>query len=99
MDEELRLLKRQIGDVNRNARGHRQYSEELRIEIVQYVLRRIAGGYPQAAIARELGLTQRTVWGWVRRTRGDTFKPVELIDDRETQRSTSRTLVLTGGAR
>jgi transposase-like protein len=81
MEQQLRALRRRIERASRNARGYRRYDEELRVEIVEYVRRRRDDGYCQAEGARELGLTQRTIWGWVRQAQHDVMRPVEIIDD------------------
>jgi transposase-like protein len=66
---------------------------------VEYVHRRRDDGYCQAEVARELGLTQRTIWGWVRQAQHDVVKLVELVDDEPVTTSEGRTLVLPGGSR
>lgn len=99
MDHQLRALRRRIGRTERNARGHRRYDEELRIEIIEYVRRREDDGCSLAEVARDLDLTQRTVWGWVRREEETMVKPVELVDVEPVTPSEGRTLVLPGGSR
>ena len=99
MDQQLEALRRRIKRTTRNARGHRQYDEQLRVEIVEYVLRRGDDGCCQAEAARELGLTQRTVWGWVQQAQQGLIKPVELVDDDRPVTSEGRTLVLPGGSK
>jgi hypothetical protein len=81
MEHQLRALRRRIERTSRNARGYRRYDDQLRVEIVEYVLRRRDDGYCQAEVARELGLTQRTIWGWVQQAQHDVVRPVEIIDD------------------
>ena len=99
MKHQLEALRRKIGRTQRDARGHRRYDERLRVEIVEYVLRREDDGCSLSEAARELDLTQRTVWGWVRRARQDVMRPVELVDDQPMDPSDGRTLVLPGGSR
>ena len=99
MEQQLRALRRRIERTSRNARGYRRYDEELRVEIVEYVLRRRDDGFCQAEVARELGLTQRTIWGWVRQAQHDVVRPVEIIDDEPVTTSRGRALVLPGGSR
>lgn len=99
MEQQLEALRRRIKKTSRNARGHRRYDGQLRVEIMEYVLRRESDGCCQAEVARELGLTQRTVWGWAQRTQQGLIKPVEIVDDERGSSSGGRTLVLPGGAR
>lgn len=102
MDQQLEALRRRIKKTSRNARGRRRYDEQLRIEIMEYVLRRESDGCCQAEVARELGLTQRTVWGWAQRTQQGQqglIKPVEIVVDERGPSSGGRTLVLPGGSK
>jgi transposase-like protein len=99
MDEQLKELKRRVERTRKNAAGHREYDEELRAGIVEYVSRRQDEGATQAAVARELGITQRTIWGWMRRERRDVVRPVVLVEDVPVESTRGRTLVLPSGAR
>ncbi len=58
-------------------------------------------GSSQAEIAQELGLSHRTLWGWLRRERRSVVRPVELIDDHtETEPPVwTRALVFPNGSR
>ena len=99
MDHQLKALKRRIGRTECDARGHRRFDEQLRLEIVEYVLRREDDGCSLSEAARDLGITQRTVWGWVRRARQDVLRPVEVVDEEPVEMSGGRALVLPGGSR
>lgn len=99
MDKRLTALKRRIGTTRRDARGYRRYAERLRVEVVEYTLQREDGGDTLASVARELGLTQRTLWGWVRRTRESVLRPVELIDEVPEVEPEVRVLALPNGLR
>jgi hypothetical protein len=100
MASEIRALRRRIEQTGRNARGHRRYGKKLRADVVAYAQRREEeAGLSQAAVARELGLSQKALWSWVRSFRQIAMKPVEIVDDRPVEAKPKRTLVLPGGAR
>ena len=106
MDTELRTLRRRIADAQPDARGRRRYGEELRRAVIEYAVRREEDGDSQSEVARDLGLTQRTLWGWLQRRREAVMKPVELVEeapDAEDAPSTelepqTRVLILPSGA-
>ncbi len=101
MDTELRALRKKIAKTEPNARGRRRYSEEVRTEIVEHTLKREESGSSQAEIAQDLGLSHRTLWGWLRRQQMSVVRPVELIDD-HTEREPlagARALVFPNGSR
>ncbi len=99
MDQTLTTLRRRIKKTKADARGHRRYEEGLRIAVVEYALDRGEDGDSLAAVARELGLTQRTLWGWVQRNRESVIRPVELVDESLDPAPSTRSLVLPGGSR
>ncbi|MEM7156256.1 MAG: hypothetical protein AAF799_25610 [Myxococcota bacterium] len=81
MDTELRTLRRRIADARPDARGRRRYGEELRRAVIEYAVRREESGDSQSEVARDLRLTQRTLWGWLRCRREAIVKPVELVEE------------------
>jgi hypothetical protein len=63
--EEARRLRERIANVERNARGYREYGVELRLELVAFTQQRISAGGSASAAAKELGLNPATVIGWL----------------------------------
>ena len=49
--------------------------------MIEYAVRREEDGDSQSEVARDLGLTQRTLWGWLQRRREAVMKPVELVEE------------------
>jgi hypothetical protein len=63
--EELKRLRERLANVERNARGYREYGVELRQELVAFTRQRIGEGGSASAAAKELGLNPATVIGWM----------------------------------
>lgn len=68
--------------------ANRPYPDRLRRAGNEYVRRRMAAGLRQAEIARELGLSETTIWRWAKTTtrseastdrQRSSFKPVAIV--------------------
>ena len=84
-------LKRRLGRVERNAAGKRQFDDELRQKVIAYVRARVATGVSQTQATKELGLEQRTVWGWMRAKSRALVRKVEVIEPRVAEALPERT--------
>lgn len=84
-------LKRRLARVERDAAGRRQFDDELRAEVVGYVRRRIADGASQTQATKELGLKQRTVWGWLQARPRPVVREVELLGPSPVEPKSPRT--------
>src|SRR5688500_7293375 len=100
LDRELRKLKRELERAPKDSRGHRSFSEVLQQRVIAYVAVRTEATGSMAAVARELGLAQRTVWTWMRET-SSALREIEVIEHdarRSTVTSRSIRIVLLNGA-
>lgn len=93
-------LRRRLERAPRNAAGRRQFEEGVRGEVVDYVRARVSEGASKTQATRELGLEQRTVWGWVQRRVQPVVRAVEVTDTPTTEAAPTRTFELrfSGGA-
>src|SRR5688572_16237313 len=100
LDRELRKLKRELERAPKDSRGHRSFSEVLQRRVIAYVAVRTEATGSMAAVARELGLAQRTVWTWMRETTS-AVREVEVIESnssRSTAAKESIRILLRSGA-
>ena len=63
--EGLESLKRRVSGLAKNAGGHREYSAEIKEEILALVDRHVSAGGSRVEIARELGVHSSTMAFWV----------------------------------
>lgn len=73
-------LRRRLERARRNAAGRREFDEDVRAEVVDYVSARVSEGVSKSQATRELGLEQRTVWGWMQRMVRPVVRQVEVTD-------------------
>ena len=73
-------LRRRLERARRNAAGRREFDEDVRAEVVDYVSARVSEGASKSEATRELGLEQRTVWGWMQRMVRPVVRQVEVTD-------------------
>ena len=78
----------------RNAAGRRQFDEDVRDEVVDYVRARVSEGASKTEATRELGLEQRTVWGWMQRRGRPVVREVEVTDLPQPETASGRTFQL-----
>lgn len=84
-------LKRRLARVERDAAGRRQFDDDLRSEVVDYVRRRVADGSSQTQATKELGLEQRTVWGWLQARPRPVVREVEVVECSPVEPASTRT--------
>ena len=84
-------LKRRLARVERNAAGRRLFDDDLRSEVVDYVRRRVADGSSRTQATKELGLEQRTVWGWLQARPRPVVREVELVGPSPVEPKSPRT--------
>ena len=87
-------LRRRLERARRNAAGRRQFDDELRREVVEYVRGRVSDGASKTQATRELGLEQRTVWGWMQRQGRPVVREVEVMDMPSPEQAALRTFEL-----
>ena len=63
MEAEPQTLRRRIADAEPDAGERSRYGDELRRAVIEYAVRREENGDSESEVVRELGLTQRTLWG------------------------------------
>lgn len=97
---DLEELSRRLEGAPRNAAGRRQFDEDVRGDVVDYVRARVSEGASKTQATRELGLEQRTVWGWMQRRVRPVVRAVEVTDTPAAKTPATRTFELRfpGGA-
>lgn len=71
--------------------GRRNLTRGPGSEVVGYVRRRIADGASQTQATKELGLEQRTVWGWLQARPRPVVREVELVGPSPVEPKSART--------
>ena len=87
-------LRRRLERARRNGAGRRQFDEEVRVDVVDYVTARVSEGASKSQATRELGLEQRTVWGWIQRRHRPVVREVEVTDAPSPEMASARTFEL-----
>ncbi len=87
-------LRRRLERARRNAAGRREFDEDVRAEVVDYVSARVSEGVSKSEATRELGLEQRTVWGWMQRMVRPVVRQVEVTDTPSLEATPARTFEL-----
>ena len=84
MKKEIAKLKREIGRAPRNERGRRRYGRDLRDRVVDLAGRWRSDGQPLARLARELGLRDSLLSGWMRKSPSKKrVRRVEVVDEKQ----------------
>jgi transposase-like protein len=96
MNSKSEELRRRLESVPKNRAGRRRYSAELKAEVIEHAKARVAEGVSESLVAAELGLTQRTLWGWIKKTTKRRVRRVRVVED---QRRSKIVVVLGCGVR
>ncbi len=87
-------LKRRLDRAPRNSAGRRQFGDPIRSEVVEYVRARVAEGASRSEATRELGLGQRTVWGWLQAKPLSMVREVEVLEPQAVDANSTKTFEL-----
>ena len=107
-ENELKELKKRIGNAPMNQRGRRQYGPELKREGLRYAEEHLGKGSSVGEVALALGLKGGTLQTWLKRKemRGSGMRGVRVVEERPREKQGEKeegrrgaVVVLVNGAR